>query len=481
MVESEPVNGASGSSPLGPPAPGAGPPVGSDEERALCRDDVDSVITGVAAGLGRYTGVDPVVWRAAFAVTALAGGTGLWLYVAAWLLTRDPRGGPAMLEQLLNRRLTGSAVPALLGVGLATGVALSLVGGFGWGTLVLAVPLILGGLVAHNRGVDLAQVARDLPGWLKTGEPPPTGPHPEPVPAYYNPAQPWAAAPHGPIDLAIVGRQAAGGSASEPYGDDEKPPPPAPPGGEGLCGVPKRRGRADGGTGGRAASPARRQRGVRLFTFVFWAVAALTGATLALTEEGPLATLVGPETGPLYLGGVVSLFGAALVIGTWVGSTRGLSVFATLATLLAVAAVTVNLTALRFGDVTWRPATAAEAGEPFDLTAGHASLDLTALDLEPGQEVNVDARVGFGGMDVRVPDTARVVVHGTAVAGGIRLDDVLHRTGTRLDLREVLEPVPAAAVGADRQEAPEDAAAPPVLTVNLSTHSGALEVRRVAS
>lgn len=154
--------GAQGESPLPheSAAPPSSPPAaGPAQERELRRDDTASVITGVCSGLGRFTGVDPVVWRVAFAVTGLAGGTGLWLYIAAWLMMRDSAGGPAMMEQLLNRRLSARAVLALLTLGVAAATALSLVGGFSWGTLVLATPLILGLFVAQKRGVDLRQLA----------------------------------------------------------------------------------------------------------------------------------------------------------------------------------------------------------------------------------------------------------------------------------------------------------------------------------
>lgn len=470
MVDGEPVNGTNEAMP-----PRTSPPAGSGQEPVLCRDDVNSVITGVAAGLGRYTGVDPVVWRTAFAVTALASGTGLWLYIAAWLMMRDARGGPAMLEQLLNRRLIGPAVLALLGAGLMAGVALSLVGGFGWGTLVLAVPLILGGLVAHNRGVDLAQTARDLPGWLRAGEPPPTAPRPDPAPTYYNPAQPWAAAPHGPIDLAVVGRQAA----DRPVADDAR---------EERDG---RRGPSDGSraapplrdrSGGTASSPVCGRRGVRLLVLALWGALLLTGALFALVGGVSLPALVSPETGPIYLGGVVALFGAALIVGSRVGDPRGLVGTAALVTLLAVASVTVDLTQMRFGEVVWRPVAAAEAPHRFDLTGGHALLDLSALPLEPGQEARVDARVGFGWIDVLVPDSARVVVRGTTGIGQIQLDGGPPHTGVRLDLTDVLEPVPAAGSGADgAEEAARERPEPPTLIVDLASHTGYLGVRRVPS
>ena len=113
-----------------------------------------------------------------------------------------------MAEQLFSRRLTGDAVLALLGCGLAVGTAFTLFGGFSWTTLVLAVPLVLGCLVAHNRGVDLAHTLRQLPEWLKKQDPPPSVAAPSPAPAYYHPGQSWTAASDGPVDLAVLARQA---------------------------------------------------------------------------------------------------------------------------------------------------------------------------------------------------------------------------------------------------------------------------------
>ncbi len=54
--------------------------------RRLVRRRDGKVIAGVAGGLGDYFGVDPVIFRIAFVVAALAGGTGIIAYLAAWLL-----------------------------------------------------------------------------------------------------------------------------------------------------------------------------------------------------------------------------------------------------------------------------------------------------------------------------------------------------------------------------------------------------------
>jgi len=59
------------------------------EPRRLTRSRSDRWLGGVSAGLGEYFDLNPVVYRIAFAALALAGGTGILLYVAAWLVIPD--------------------------------------------------------------------------------------------------------------------------------------------------------------------------------------------------------------------------------------------------------------------------------------------------------------------------------------------------------------------------------------------------------
>jgi phage shock protein PspC (stress-responsive transcriptional regulator) len=54
--------------------------------RRLVRVSEGRWLGGVCAGLGRYFDVNPLVYRIAFAALALAGGTGLLLYLAAYLV-----------------------------------------------------------------------------------------------------------------------------------------------------------------------------------------------------------------------------------------------------------------------------------------------------------------------------------------------------------------------------------------------------------
>src|SRR5437763_3523825 len=54
--------------------------------RAVRRDPDRRVIAGVCAGIARYFGIDPLVVRLVFIAAAAAGGIGVVVYGAAWLL-----------------------------------------------------------------------------------------------------------------------------------------------------------------------------------------------------------------------------------------------------------------------------------------------------------------------------------------------------------------------------------------------------------
>jgi phage shock protein PspC (stress-responsive transcriptional regulator) len=59
------------------------------EPRRLTRARDGRWLGGVCAGLGRHFGLNPAIYRIGFAALSLAGGTGILLYVAAWLVMPD--------------------------------------------------------------------------------------------------------------------------------------------------------------------------------------------------------------------------------------------------------------------------------------------------------------------------------------------------------------------------------------------------------
>ena len=74
------------SEPAPTPAPATGPNV-------LRRSSTDKVVAGVAGGLGRYLGIDPVILRVAFVVLTLAGLAGILVYIIGWIAIPEEKPG----------------------------------------------------------------------------------------------------------------------------------------------------------------------------------------------------------------------------------------------------------------------------------------------------------------------------------------------------------------------------------------------------
>ncbi|GAA3137258.1 PspC domain-containing protein [Streptosporangium carneum] len=154
----DPASTLSDSPPLSPP----------HEERTLRRGEEGRMLTGVCAGLGRYAGVDPVLFRVGFAVLVLGSGIGVMLYVAAFLLMRETNGGPGYMEQWTRRDFDAETVMALLTGVFAFGLIINLSSdGISTGTVIVGTLFAITLLTAHSRGVDLLAVARSLPDRLR--------------------------------------------------------------------------------------------------------------------------------------------------------------------------------------------------------------------------------------------------------------------------------------------------------------------------
>ncbi|MFI6505312.1 PspC domain-containing protein [Nonomuraea typhae] len=136
----------------------------SRESRPLCRSGEGRILFGVCAGLGRHTGIDPVVFRIGFAVLVFGSGMGFFLYIAAFMLMKDTRGLPGMIEQWTRRDFDAEAVMALLTAVLGFGLAVNLATVWlATGTLVVGMVIVLALLAAHASGVDLLALARSMP------------------------------------------------------------------------------------------------------------------------------------------------------------------------------------------------------------------------------------------------------------------------------------------------------------------------------
>jgi phage shock protein PspC (stress-responsive transcriptional regulator) len=60
------------------------------------------MVAGVASGLARYLGVDVTIVRIAIAVLTVAGGAGVPLYLAGWLLIPEEGHEQSLADELLE-------------------------------------------------------------------------------------------------------------------------------------------------------------------------------------------------------------------------------------------------------------------------------------------------------------------------------------------------------------------------------------------
>lgn len=112
----------------------------------------DKKIAGVAGGLGRAFGIDPILFRVAFVVLAVFGGAGVLLYALGWLLMPADGDEVSAVEALAGRGR--SSVSTALTIVLII-VALSSVGSlFSWGIPfwpVVIAAVIVFALARHGR------------------------------------------------------------------------------------------------------------------------------------------------------------------------------------------------------------------------------------------------------------------------------------------------------------------------------------------
>jgi phage shock protein PspC (stress-responsive transcriptional regulator) len=68
----------------------------------LYRPVHDRMLAGVAAGIARYLGADVTAVRIILTVLVFAGGAGIPLYLAGWLLIPDEGSGQSIAGSLIR-------------------------------------------------------------------------------------------------------------------------------------------------------------------------------------------------------------------------------------------------------------------------------------------------------------------------------------------------------------------------------------------
>jgi phage shock protein PspC (stress-responsive transcriptional regulator) len=408
----------------GPPPPAGPPPRRYPPLHELHRSRTDRKLLGVAGGLGRYAGIDPLIFRILFVVLAIFGGSGILLYALGWLLVPDDGEEFSEAQRLFNgsaRRSTVSTVVA--------GVVAVLVGLFLVGNLLHTGPG-LGGLGAVIVvAAIVALVARSGPQPVTNQAPQQAyGPVPPPEPGAYGqtPGTAYAVtAPVPPVPPAYI---------PPPYYVPPPPPPPRP----------------------------RKERSIlgRVTVSAALIVVGLMVAWNASTDHDIKAVAV--------LASALAVVGAGLVVGAFRGRARGLIVLGILLALVtSITAVADDRIVGGLGQRDWAPTGVHNTHRDYRLGIGEGRLDLTHV--RSGRTFAVDARVGIGHLQIDVPADATVHITAHVDAGEMEIPGQPTLSDDDIDRVVTLQPV------AGSSPSGKD------ITINAKVGFGQLEVRRASS
>jgi phage shock protein PspC (stress-responsive transcriptional regulator) len=424
--------GAAPGTPIAGPPPGPRPP--------LRRSIYDRNVAGVAGGLGRYFDIDPLIFRVVFGTLAIFGGSGLLLYAVGWLLVPEDGDNESELSRLVNgrptRKVIGGIVLAIVGLVVVGNFART---GFGFGGFAaLAAVAFAAYLISRNDG-DIPLVAP-----RQAAAPPP---------AFYGPPP-----TQGAYGQTTGTAYAAAGSAARTTPMGYPSPPPTSPTGYPPPPVPPYQSFAPPAQPPWTPPPPRPRSplGRATLSATLVVAGALVAWNLASSHDVPVETV---------LAICLAVVGLGLVVGGFAGRARGL-IF--LGAVLVVATTAAGITHVGFrgglGDRTWTPRTTAGLQNTYRLGIGQAVLDLSRLQLAPGETVDLRVRQGIGDLRIVLPEGVSADVDTRVNAGDIRWPNGTDHNGTSLHRRYV---------------SPRGTA--PVITIDADLGVGSMEVQRATS
>ncbi|MER6994584.1 PspC domain-containing protein [Streptomyces sp. NPDC000410] len=386
-----------GQPPEQPPAgPSSGQPGQPDPAPQLRRDPRHKVVAGVCGGLGRFCGIDPVIFRIAIGVLSVTGGIGLIFYGFAWLLIPLDGEDENEARRALSGRVDGAALLAVLMALLGCAGFLSMLGN--------------GGTLAFSALLTLAVAGAAVWSQRRTLITPEGGP--------LDPATAHAVAEAPPETMAPP----TPGSPSwwrDPIIKDGSTGPVAtgylwgPADAVGAPAAPRH-----GAVRPRPAPP--RPRGPRSIGGLVLLLALVAGALGTTLSWGgqPLGTSL--QTG---LACALAVFGLGLAISSFVGRTGGGTIFMTVVTalLLAAASALPREISTEWMRTEWRPATVAGVESRYQLGTGVGTLDLGRVVIPAKTSLRTEAEVGAGQLKVIVPRDATVNVTAATGLGDVRL------------------------------------------------------------
>ncbi|REH55581.1 phage shock protein PspC (stress-responsive transcriptional regulator) [Kutzneria buriramensis] len=375
------------------------------------------MVAGVAAGIGRRYGIDPVIVRVALVVTTVWGGAGILFYLLGWLTLADENDEASAIESLAGRGRSSVShgFTILLCVLCVPAFGALWSGEFGFFSGVLSVAALIGALVLLHRnraGLGVAGAPTSTSGGSMTA---PSYAPGAPVSAEWDPlgASPLLWELHDPNEPETT--QVATTDQADAT----------------VATRPRRRNSAVGG--------------------VTMGIAVLTAAALIFTKAyNPWLTW------PHILGIVAGVLAGGLVVGAFVRGGRGLIVPTVLVGVAAVALTnSPNGGGSGFGDLRATPTTTLDA--TYARSFGEVRLDLTSFKFDKEKPARTSVSVDAGDARVILPANVNVDVTCTADVGTVRC---LTQRGDWRDVSlHVTENVPNA-----------------VGTVHLDVHAGAGDV-----
>jgi hypothetical protein len=133
------------------------------------------------------------------------------------------------------------------------------------------------------------------------------------------------------------------------------------------------------------------------------------------------------------------IVGLGFVLGAFIGGSWALL---PPAIILAIALVFTSIVDIPFeggvGEKQWRPLRSSELEDTYQLGIGESTLDLTDLDLRPGEDVDIRVHQGIGHLLVFVPADTELAIDGEV---GMGQADVLGRRddGVGVELRRQVD------------------------------------------
>jgi len=366
------------------------PPPQQQQPRArLERLRHDRAVAGVASGLARYLNIDVAWVRIAFVATALFGGTGILLYLIGWIaIPEEGESASIVAGKTRNNQNFGSWI----GIGLIVLAAMIVIGNTGLidADLIFAGVLVVLGFLLWRGDLDVFQRSSEDSGESAAKGPPTAttfvGDAPEDVvdaDRGYSSEPDYLPAEYGAVTAA-----------------PSPPEPPAPP------------------------DPAFQPRPPRPRESSVLGRLALATVLITVGIMG-----VGQSSGwwepsiRHYVGAMFLILGFALVIGSVFGRARWLIVVGVISAPLLFGAALLDVPLEGgFGDPRFTPNTSSQLEPEYRLMGGELVLDLTDLQLGPGDGFQIDASVVFGSLRFEIPPDLGVTVNAEIDGGEIRFD-----------------------------------------------------------